>query len=151
MAAMSFSAWISGRGRISRAAWWKYYGAAAFACVALIGLAQASLAWSPPAPELAALAAAGALLLLPPAVAGSSKRWHDQDHSGWWQLVMLVPVLGGLWNLFVTGALRGTVGPNRFGPDPLETGGTAPAWGRPGGVPRGTRTAPSRPALRTDS
>lgn len=48
------------------------------------------------------------------------KRWHDRDKSGWWVLINLVPVIGGLWSLIETGFLPGTRGSNRFGPDPLQ-------------------------------
>ena len=47
------------------------------------------------------------------------KRWHDRDKSGWWVLIGLVPVIGGIWALVECGFLRGTPGANRFGPDPL--------------------------------
>jgi uncharacterized membrane protein YhaH (DUF805 family) len=47
------------------------------------------------------------------------KRWHDRDKSGWWVLIVLVPVVGVLWYLIECGFLRGTPGPNRYGPDPL--------------------------------
>jgi uncharacterized membrane protein YhaH (DUF805 family) len=47
------------------------------------------------------------------------KRWHDRNKSGWWILISLVPVIGGLWYLIECGFLRGTVGPNTYGPDPL--------------------------------
>jgi uncharacterized membrane protein YhaH (DUF805 family) len=63
------------------------------------------------------------LLLLWPAVAVSVKRWHDRDKSGWWVLINLVPVIGWLWALVDNGFRRGTAGPNRFGDDPLDTGG----------------------------
>jgi len=46
------------------------------------------------------------------------KRWHDRDKSGWWVLINLVPLIGGIWALVETGFLRGTAGPNRFGDDP---------------------------------
>jgi uncharacterized membrane protein YhaH (DUF805 family) len=36
-----------------------------------------------------------------------------------WVLVYFIPILGSLWSLIVAGFLRGTPGPNRFGPDPL--------------------------------
>ncbi|WP_062212549.1 DUF805 domain-containing protein [Aureimonas sp. AU12] len=49
----------------------------------------------------------------------SAKRWHDRGKSGWWQLLLLVPVIGFIWVLVDTGFLKGTDGPNRFGPDPL--------------------------------
>ncbi|HZQ48443.1 MAG TPA: DUF805 domain-containing protein [Verrucomicrobiae bacterium] len=48
------------------------------------------------------------------------KRWHDLDKSGWWVLINLVPILGGLWSLIQCGIMRGTNGENRFGPDPLQ-------------------------------
>ena len=53
------------------------------------------------------------------ALAVSVKRWHDRDKSGWWVLLNLLPVIGWLWALIDNGFLRGSVGPNRFGEDPL--------------------------------
>ena len=51
------------------------------------------------------------------ALAVSAKRWHDRNKSGWWALLQFVPVIGTLWTLVENGFLRGTPGPNRFGPD----------------------------------
>lgn len=53
------------------------------------------------------------------ALAIYAKRWHDRDKSGWWSLIALVPVIGGIWILVELGILEGTRGANRFGPDPL--------------------------------
>jgi uncharacterized membrane protein YhaH (DUF805 family) len=52
-------------------------------------------------------------------VALAVKRWHDRGKSGWYVLVYFVPLIGPLWVLIEPGFLRGTFGPNRFGPDPL--------------------------------
>ena len=41
------------------------------------------------------------------------KRWHDLDKSGWSELTRIVA-------FFELGFRKGTSGPNRFGPDPLE-------------------------------
>jgi uncharacterized membrane protein YhaH (DUF805 family) len=49
----------------------------------------------------------------------SIKRWHDRGKSGWWVLISLVPIIGGLWALIETGFLEGTKGDNQYGPDPL--------------------------------
>lgn len=59
-----------------------------------------------------------ALGLLAPSICASIRRMHDKDKSGWWLLIAFVPIVGVLYllYLFVT---RGTVGDNRFGPDPL--------------------------------
>jgi uncharacterized membrane protein YhaH (DUF805 family) len=52
-------------------------------------------------------------------IAVAVKRYHDRDKSGWWVLIVFVPVIGGLWYLIECGFLRGTPGPNTYGPDPL--------------------------------
>lgn len=59
------------------------------------------------------------LITIWPSLAIYAKRWHDRDKSGWWTLIGLVPIIGGLWMLIELGFLRGTEGPNRFGPDPI--------------------------------
>jgi uncharacterized membrane protein YhaH (DUF805 family) len=65
-----------------------------------------------------------ALLVVPPSLwiglVLSVKRWHDRNKSGRWVLINLVPVVGWLWHLIECGFLRGTIGPNRFGQDPLR-------------------------------
>lgn len=48
-----------------------------------------------------------------------AKRWHDRGKSGWWSLIMLVPIIGGVWLLVECGILEGDKGPNAYGPDPL--------------------------------
>jgi uncharacterized membrane protein YhaH (DUF805 family) len=49
-----------------------------------------------------------------PSLAVSVRRAHDSDKSGWW---ILVPIYNFLLMCF-----PGTVGPNRFGPDPKDEG-----------------------------
>ncbi len=53
-------------------------------------------------------------------LAAAAKRWHDRDKSAAWILISLIPVIGWGWHLVECGFLRGTVGPNKYGPDPLE-------------------------------
>ena len=60
-----------------------------------------------------------AVVLIYPSFIVAIKRWHDRDKSGWWCLIALVPVIGGLWFLIECGFLQGSSGPNRFGADPL--------------------------------
>lgn len=48
------------------------------------------------------------------------KRFHDRNKSGWWILIVFVPVIGGLWYFIECGFLQGTVGPNSYGSDPLQ-------------------------------
>ncbi|MFI4913827.1 MAG: DUF805 domain-containing protein [Steroidobacterales bacterium] len=58
------------------------------------------------------------LTLAWPMIATQAKRWHDLDRSGWWVLINLLPFVGAIWAGIATGFFRGTVGPNRFGPEP---------------------------------
>jgi uncharacterized membrane protein YhaH (DUF805 family) len=46
------------------------------------------------------------------------KRWHDHNLSGWWWFVVLIPCVGPLVALVHLGCMRGTIGANRYGPDP---------------------------------
>jgi len=52
------------------------------------------------------------------------KRWHDRDHSGWWLLTLLIPILDIIilfWIIIEAAFRKGTHGPNRFGLDPLSS------------------------------
>jgi uncharacterized membrane protein YhaH (DUF805 family) len=60
------------------------------------------------------------LITIWPAICLYAKRWHDRDKSGWWTLICFVPFIGAIWMLVELGFLRGTEGPNRFGPDPIS-------------------------------
>jgi len=57
------------------------------------------------------------LVTLVPGFAVQVRRLHDTDRSGWWSLLVLVPVLGWI-ALVVLSVLAGDGHPNRFGPDP---------------------------------
>ena len=53
------------------------------------------------------------------------KRCHDRERSGWFLLVSLIPFIGAIWLTIELYFLRGTVGPNKFGEDPLDSNPTA--------------------------
>jgi uncharacterized membrane protein YhaH (DUF805 family) len=59
-----------------------------------------------------------ALATFLPSLAVAVRRLHDLDRSGWWILLCLIPLIGAIV-LIVWYCSRGTVGSNRFGPDPL--------------------------------
>ncbi len=58
------------------------------------------------------------LALIIPGIAVSVRRLHDTGRSGWFLLIALIPIVGGILLLVWTCA-RGTEGPNRFGADPV--------------------------------
>ena len=62
------------------------------------------------------------LALIIPSIAVQVRRFHDQDRSGWFVLLNLIPFVGGLIVL-VFMVLEGTRGPNRFGSDPKDPAG----------------------------
>jgi uncharacterized membrane protein YhaH (DUF805 family) len=61
------------------------------------------------------------LALFLPSLAVGIRRLHDIDRTGWWWLIALTVV--GLILLVIWACVKGTAGPNRFGPDPLAGGG----------------------------
>jgi uncharacterized membrane protein YhaH (DUF805 family) len=54
-----------------------------------------------------------------PGLAVLTRRMHDLDRSGWWWLLMFIPLIGWLV-LLIWACTRGSNGPNRYGPDPLR-------------------------------
>lgn len=60
-----------------------------------------------------------AIATIIPSLAVTFRRLHDTDHSAWWILIGLVPIIGGLVLLYFY-LIEGTQGANRFGPDPKE-------------------------------
>lgn len=65
------------------------------------------------------------LALLLPTLAVAVRRLHDTDRSGWWLLIGLVPIVGGIV-LLVFFVLDGTPGPNRYGANPKQSPLAAP-------------------------
>jgi uncharacterized membrane protein YhaH (DUF805 family) len=136
---------ISVDGRISRAKFWigtiiltALNVAAVLLIVARFGMSDLSVK----------LTVAVALVLLYPTYALMAKRFQDRDKPGWLAVFPLAAIYGmnmletagliqsepqnatyvlmsllviglSLWALIELGLLKGTQGPNRFGPDPL--------------------------------
>lgn len=59
-----------------------------------------------------------------PSLAVAVRRLHDTGRSGWWLLIVLVPLIGGLV-LLVFLVLDSEPGTNQYGPNPKQ--GTAPS------------------------
>lgn len=57
------------------------------------------------------------LVQLIPTLAVSVRRLHDTNRSGWWYLLVLIPIIGGLI-LLIFFCTDGTPGDNRYGPSP---------------------------------
>jgi len=59
------------------------------------------------------------LVVLIPGIMVCIKRAHDRDRSGWFILIIFVPILN-LWPAIELGFIGGTNGPNKYGPDPKQ-------------------------------
>jgi uncharacterized membrane protein YhaH (DUF805 family) len=62
--------------------------------------------------------------LVLPGLAVSVRRLHDIDRTGWWLLLGFTVI--GAFVLIYWACQRGTLGPNRFGPDPMPVSETGP-------------------------
>lgn len=54
------------------------------------------------------------LFILCPSLALLFRRLHDTNRSGWWWLLMFVPLIGWIW-LFILCVLPGSPGLNKYG------------------------------------
>ncbi len=100
---------MSSEGRISRQPWWIGVGILFVAgIIAILIFGTDGL-----------LAFVVQILLMIAGLMLHIKRCHDRDKSGWWVLLMFVPLVGFIWAIIDLGILEGTPGDNRFGPDPL--------------------------------
>ncbi|MBO9710195.1 MAG: DUF805 domain-containing protein [Caulobacter sp.] len=61
-----------------------------------------------------------------PSIAVAFRRLHDTNRSAWWLLIAFIPLIG-IVVLLVFYVLPGTVGPNKFGPDPKQVEGDTAA------------------------
>ncbi len=77
----------------------------------------------------------GTLLFWGSAIAGFwmwlavyAKRWHDRGKSGWWSLILLIPVIGLVWVLVELGFLAGDYGDNKYGGEDVSSAETVAKW-----------------------
>jgi uncharacterized membrane protein YhaH (DUF805 family) len=113
-----FQNYVTFSSRAARSQYWYW----ALFCI-LVGIASVVIdAALFPRSYMRPVNAIAELVLFLPTLALSIRRLHDLDRSGWWFLLIFIPLIGGIW-LLVWFCMRGTVGPNRFGPDPLGAAG----------------------------
>ncbi len=101
-----FSNYITIQGRAPRSAYW-WWALFIFLASIVLGLGAGGL--------LGTLFSLGTLL---PSITVGVRRLHDTGRTGWWLLIVLVPVVGVIV-LLVFFVMRGNEGANDYGPDPL--------------------------------
>jgi len=119
-----FSKYATFSGRARRAEYWWF---ALFSLLVSIGLQALDIALfglpqNPGDPPPNLFGALFSLAILLPSLAVWVRRLHDVGRSGWWWLLVFVPVIGWIV-LFYWSVRRGDAGPNAYGPDPIAEGG----------------------------
>ena len=102
---------FSFEGRVPRAYLWFTLFVVVFAGTALIVVGEYYLGLKQARPLVM-------LVALWIFTATNVKRWHDINASGWWAALQFIP-LANLAALFINVFIKGTSGPNDYGPDPL--------------------------------
>lgn len=88
---------------------------------ALIVLVLGFVNWAMGA-DVPAIPTVYSLAVFLPSLAVTVRRLHDIDRSGWWVLLVFLPIVGAIVFL-VFMATRGGEIPNRFGASPLDVVG----------------------------
>lgn len=105
-------------GRARRAEYWQF---TLFNIIALVAFFLIDLAIHSPI-----LYALYALAVLLPSLAVAVRRLHDTDRSGWWLLLGVIPLIGGIV-LLVFMCLEGTQGNNKYGANPKAPADAVPS------------------------
>lgn len=112
--------YLSADGRVSRQQWWLYYVIPYWLGLFILAFVDDAIGMSDAESSFGLLISLWVLIMIVPGIMMSIKRFHDRDKTGWWVLIGLVPVIGALWFLIELGMLKGTEGPNRFGPPVVD-------------------------------
>jgi uncharacterized membrane protein YhaH (DUF805 family) len=108
--------YFSPQGRVNRQQWWLWLIVPILIVSIILAYIDVATGHFDPETGLGLFSGLFALLVLIPTIIVHIKRFHDRDKSGWWVLIGIIPILGAIWLLVELGFLKGTEGPNRFGP-----------------------------------
>ncbi|WOF81491.1 DUF805 domain-containing protein (plasmid) [Pseudomonas sp. FeN3W] len=97
-------------GRATRSEFW-YFALAYLIINIALGIVDALIGFN----GLVNFSNAFALFMLVPYLAVGARRLHDTGRSGWFQLIMLIPLVG-IIALLVMWTIKSDSGENRFGP-----------------------------------
>lgn len=101
--------YMSPQGRIGRKSFW----------IGVLILFAINIALAVALGTESAISGIISLISIVPAVMVYIKRCHDRGKSGWWCLLLLIPLVGLIWIIIDLGILKGDEGDNEFGPDPV--------------------------------
>ena len=114
-----FSKYVTFSGRASRSEYWWFSLFISLGSIVAAIVDMLLFGYDPVAPgSVGWISGLFTLAIFLPSLSVMVRRLHDKDRSGWWYFIVLIPLIG-LFILLYWFVTRGTVGPNRFGPDPL--------------------------------
>ena len=114
-----FRNYVNFEGRASRSEYW-YFVLFTFLVSMALNIVDLMLFHSSTGSfHINALGALFSLAVLLPSLGLAFRRLHDTERSAWWLLINLT-IIGGLVTL-VFNCLPGSPGPNKYGPDPLQS------------------------------
>jgi len=108
--------YLSADGRVNRKQWWLKLILPIFVISIVLSIVDFATGHYDPQEKIGLFTGIFGLIALVPSIFVYIKRFHDRDKSGWWVLIALIPIIGAIWLLIECGFLKGTPGPNRFGP-----------------------------------
>ena len=111
--ASAFRNYVTFSGRACRSEYWYWY-LFLFICSIIANVIDYSVFSES---EYTPVSTIFSLATFLPCLAISIRRLHDIDRTGWWFLIAFTII--GLILLLIWACMKGTTGPNRYGPDPL--------------------------------
>ena len=117
--------YFSAQGRVNRQQWWLRLVLPLYLIFSVLVLVDIRAGTVYPEIGMGLWTGTFGLIVLVPAIMVYIKRFHDRDKSGWWLLIVLIPLIGPIWLLIELGFLKGTPGPNQYGPPVSDLAGSA--------------------------
>lgn len=109
-----FAKYVDFTGRAPRSEFW-WWALFTFVVSIVLQFVDGSVLGADPMQgDIQVLSSLWSLAVLLPSIAVAVRRLHDTDRSGWWYLLVFIPILGWLVLLYFF-VLKGTEGQNRFG------------------------------------
>jgi len=109
--------YFSFEGRIPRSTYWLKYYLPMMGISILAAILDFSAGTFNEDYSIGLYSSIASLLLIYPSIAIYVKRVHDRGRTGWFVLLMAIPLVN-IWPAVEVMFLRGTYGPNQYGEDP---------------------------------
>src|SRR5215217_4387371 len=107
-------------GRARRKEYWMFF-LINFVIVVVLSLIDGLIGTFNPQAGVGLLQGLYSLAVLIPSIAATVRRLHDTGRTGWWILIGLIPVIGGIV-LLIFMVLDSEPGTNEYGPNPKAGG-----------------------------